>query len=102
MGALSAGFEILGTWLWLPLRSFTGGGLAGDAARGSWQGSGSTSELNSGDYVVHVHHGIGRYLGIREMEIDGIKRIIWVAYAGDDRLYCPVDQVGFIQKYRRS
>ncbi len=53
-----------------------------------------------GDYVVHVHHGIGRYLGIKGMTVDGRTRdYLEVAYAGADRLYVPVDQVTLIQKY---
>jgi transcription-repair coupling factor (superfamily II helicase) len=57
-------------------------------------------ELAPGDYVVHVHHGIGRYLGIRKMTVEGRTRdYLEMAYAGADRLYVPVDQVTLVQKY---
>ncbi|KJS15060.1 MAG: transcription-repair coupling factor [Peptococcaceae bacterium BRH_c4b] len=58
------------------------------------------TELKKGDYVVHVNHGIGRYLGIISLNIDGInKDYLQVKYAGEDKLYVPTDQVGMIQKY---
>ncbi|HOV80861.1 MAG TPA: transcription-repair coupling factor, partial [Bacillota bacterium] len=57
-------------------------------------------ELKVGDYVVHVNHGIGRYLGVVPLAIGGIrKEYLLVQYAGEDKLYVPVDQVGLIQKY---
>ncbi|HEX2954093.1 MAG TPA: transcription-repair coupling factor, partial [Bacillota bacterium] len=60
----------------------------------------SFSDLKVGDYVVHVGHGIGRYLGMKTMEIAGARRdYLEVEYAGDDRLFIPADQVQLIQKY---
>ncbi|MDI6710706.1 MAG: transcription-repair coupling factor [Bacillota bacterium] len=57
-------------------------------------------DLNPGDYVVHVNHGIGRYLGITLLEIGGVKReYLQVKYAGEDKLYVPTDQLGMVQKY---
>lgn len=57
-------------------------------------------ELREGDYVVHVNHGIGRYEGIRTMEVSGVRRdYLVVRYAGEDRLYVPTDQVQLLQKY---
>jgi len=57
-------------------------------------------ELAVGDYVVHEQHGIGRYMGLSTLEIDGIRRdYLLVQYKGTDRLYIPVDQVHLIQKY---
>lgn len=102
MGILSAGFEIPGHLAVVTAEELYGRGRVGRRRpqRRVGKVQDKLPELNSGDYVVHVHHGIGRYLGIREMEIDGVKRdYLEVAYAGDDRLYVPVDQVGFIQKY---
>ncbi|HAG07450.1 MAG TPA: transcription-repair coupling factor, partial [Peptococcaceae bacterium] len=50
--------------------------------------------------AVHVQHGIGRYRGIVELEIEGVRReYILLQYAGDDKLYVPVDQLGLVQKY---
>lgn len=60
----------------------------------------SYSELNIGDYVVHVNHGIGKYLGIETLEINGIhKDYLHIRYQGTDKLYVPVDQIDQVQKY---
>ncbi|MDD4334071.1 MAG: transcription-repair coupling factor [Desulfotomaculaceae bacterium] len=57
-------------------------------------------DIKVGDYVVHVNHGIGRYLGVAPLAIDGIqKEYLLLKYTGEDKLYVPVDQVGLIQKY---
>jgi len=57
-------------------------------------------DLRIGDYAVHVQHGIGRYQGIVELEIEGVRReYLLLQYAGDDKLYVPVDQLGLVQKY---
>ncbi|MFZ5898269.1 MAG: transcription-repair coupling factor [Bacillota bacterium] len=57
-------------------------------------------DLKPGDYVVHLTHGIGRYLGIQQLEIGGIRReYLQLAYQGDDKLYVPTDQLGVLQKY---
>ncbi|MBX5467070.1 MAG: transcription-repair coupling factor [Firmicutes bacterium] len=58
------------------------------------------SELSEGDYVVHATHGIGRYVGIRTLEIQGQhKDYLHLEYAGGDTLYVPVDQLQLVQKY---
>lgn len=60
-------------------------------------------ELNIGDYVVHDSHGIGQYLGIKTLEVKGYhKDYLYVAYAGDDTLYIPVEQFKLIRKYASS
>lgn len=57
-------------------------------------------ELNVGDYVVHDNHGIGQYLGIKTLEVQGFhKDYLYVAYAEDDTLYIPVEQFKMIRKY---
>jgi transcription-repair coupling factor (superfamily II helicase) len=101
-GALSAGFEIPGLLAVVTAEELYGRGRAGGRRprRRAHQVQDQQLDLSPGDYVVHVHHGIGRYLGIKEMETDGIKRDYFeIAYSGDDRLYVPVDQLGFVQKY---
>ncbi|MBM6616101.1 transcription-repair coupling factor [Bacillus suaedaesalsae] len=61
------------------------------------------SELKVGDYVVHVNHGIGKYLGIETLEINGIhKDYIHIKYQGNDKLYVPIDQIDQVQKYVAS
>ncbi|MRX72959.1 transcription-repair coupling factor [Bacillus lacus] len=60
----------------------------------------SYSELEVGDYVVHINHGIGKYLGIETLEINGIhKDYLNIRYHGDDKLYVPVEQIDQVQKY---
>lgn len=57
-------------------------------------------DLKVGDYVVHVNHGIGRYLGVIRLDIgDSHRDYLHIQYAGADKLYVPTDQVDLIQKY---
>ncbi|QGG48706.1 transcription-repair coupling factor [Heliorestis convoluta] len=57
-------------------------------------------DLSVGDYVVHVNHGIGRYVGVEKLVVGGFhKDYLVVKYAGEDRLYVPTEQVHLIQKY---
>ncbi len=58
------------------------------------------SEIKAGDYVVHVQHGIGKYLGVANMEVQGIRKdYLHIQYYGQDRLYVPTDNVDLINKY---
>ncbi|AMX00679.1 transcription-repair coupling factor [Rummeliibacillus stabekisii] len=60
----------------------------------------SYTEIKSGDYVVHVHHGIGKYVGIETLDVGGKhKDYLHIRYRADDKLYVPVDQIDLIQKY---
>ncbi len=60
----------------------------------------SFTDLTIGDYVVHVHHGIGRYMGVERLRVDGVDRdYLKIQYAGADRLFVPVDQMDLVQKY---
>ncbi|MBU8881411.1 transcription-repair coupling factor [Bacillus sp. FJAT-29790] len=60
----------------------------------------SYSELKIGDYVVHVNHGIGKYLGIETLEINGLhKDYLHIRYQGSDKLYVPVEQIDLVQKF---
>lgn len=60
----------------------------------------SYSELKVGDYVVHVNHGIGKYLGIETLLINGVhKDYLHIRYQGSDKLYVPVEQIDLVQKY---
>lgn len=57
-------------------------------------------EIAPGDYVVHVAHGIGKYLGVETLEVAGSHRdYLRIQYGGDDKLFVPTDQVGLLQKY---
>ena len=57
-------------------------------------------DLRPGDYVVHHKHGIGRFEGMVTRTMAGVERdYLVVAYAGDDRLYVPTDQLAAVKKY---
>ena len=57
-------------------------------------------ELEIGDYVVHEHHGIGQYLGVRTLEINGVNRdYLCLKYGGEDKLFIPTDQIDLVRKY---
>ncbi|MFA6109503.1 MAG: transcription-repair coupling factor [Candidatus Latescibacterota bacterium] len=60
----------------------------------------SFSALQRGDFVVHVDHGIGRYLGIKRLRLGGREHdCLTVAYQGEDRLFVPVEQLDRLRKY---
>lgn len=60
----------------------------------------SFTELKLGDYVVHVNHGIGVYKGIKQLEVEGLKRdYLEITYDSEDKLYVPVEQLDMVQKY---
>lgn len=60
----------------------------------------SLSDLRSGDYVVHVSHGIGIFDGIVEKTLNGVtKDYIKIKYAGKDVLFVPVTQMDLVSKY---
>jgi transcription-repair coupling factor (superfamily II helicase) len=60
----------------------------------------SVAQLREGDYVVHVRHGIGIYGGLVPRTVEGAQReYVLVRYAGQDKLYVPVDQLDRVQKY---
>ncbi|MGH9815041.1 MAG: transcription-repair coupling factor [Candidatus Acidiferrales bacterium] len=63
--------------------------------------SSDLSDLNSGDYVVHVDHGIGQFEGLRQLETDGAPgEFMLLRYADEARLYLPLARVDLVQKYR--
>src|SRR5580698_10542823 len=59
------------------------------------------ADLKPGDYVVHEAHGIGRFLGTREIaQGDNKGDFMLLEYAGDAKLYVPLARLDLIQKYR--
>ncbi|MFR4163915.1 MAG: transcription-repair coupling factor [Paraclostridium sordellii] len=57
-------------------------------------------DLNVGDYVVHENSGVGRYVGIDQLSVNGVKKdYMRVVYQGGDNLYVPIDQMDKIQKF---
>ena len=60
----------------------------------------SFTDLVPGDLVVHDHHGIGRFIAMEQMKIDGaVKDYIKIAYAGTDVLFVPATQLDLVSKY---
>ncbi|MCI8303229.1 MAG: transcription-repair coupling factor [Lawsonibacter sp.] len=60
----------------------------------------SYSDLTPGDLVVHEHHGIGRYVGMVKMPVEGVEQdYVKIAYAGTDVLYVPATQLDLVSKY---
>ena len=58
------------------------------------------TELQPGDYVVHIDHGIGRYIRLVTLSRQGGEReYLLLQYAGNDRLYVPTDQLDRVDKY---
>jgi transcription-repair coupling factor (superfamily II helicase) len=60
-------------------------------------------DLTIGDFVVHVEHGIARYLGLKEIEQDGVTvEFMILEFAEQARLYVPLTRLDLIQKYRST
>ena len=60
----------------------------------------SYTDLAPGDLVVHEHHGIGRFVGVVQMDVEGLKKdYIKIAYHGTDSLYVPAMQLDLVTKY---
>ncbi|MFT9097921.1 transcription-repair coupling factor [Liquorilactobacillus sp.] len=60
----------------------------------------SYTELKEGDYVVHINHGIGKYIGMRTMEVEKKHQdYLTIVYRDDAKLFLPVTQIDRIQKY---
>ncbi len=58
------------------------------------------SSLETGDLVVHVEHGIGRYEGLETIHHDGTDHdCLLLVYAGGDRLYLPVENIELLSRY---
>jgi len=105
LGALSAGCEYPGLKLAVltegQLTTATGGKkarrLPRDSSRQKLQ---SYADLTPGDLVVHAHHGIGRFVGMMRMPVDGAEKdYIKIAYAGSDCLYVPATALDLVSKY---
>lgn len=60
----------------------------------------SYNDLEVGDFVVHEVYGIGQYMGIENLTVDGVSRdYINIRYAGSDRLFLPVEKLDMVSKY---
>ena len=104
VGALSAGMEYPA----LRLAVLTEGQLLAQGGRrkrrekkdGSRQKLQSFTDLSPGDLVVHAHHGVGRFVGVQRMPVEGVEKdYIKIAYAGSDCLYVPATSLDLVSKY---
>lgn len=60
----------------------------------------TVTDISSGDYVVHIDHGMGIYKGIVNLIVKGVKQdYLLIEYAQGDKLYVPVDQFNLVHKY---
>ncbi len=60
----------------------------------------SYEELEPGDYVVHEYQGIGQFICLQTLEVDGAhKDYLKIAYWGNEFLYVPVIQFQLVRKY---
>ena len=60
-------------------------------------------DLKVGHHVVHVDHGIGVFVGLKQMALgDAAHELMQIRYAGGDKLFVPVDQLDLVQKYTGS
>jgi transcription-repair coupling factor (superfamily II helicase) len=58
------------------------------------------TSLAAGDLVVHEEHGIGRYEGLKTIDVGGAPHdCLKVLYAGDDRLFVPVENIEVLSRY---
>ena len=58
------------------------------------------TELTPGAPIVHVDHGVGRYLGLISMDVGGMAgEFLTIGYAKGDKLYVPVSQLGLVSRY---
>jgi transcription-repair coupling factor (superfamily II helicase) len=59
------------------------------------------ADLKPGDFVVHATHGVGRFLGIRELaQADQKGDFMLIEYAAESKLYVPLTRLDLVQKYR--
>ncbi|MFH1621817.1 MAG: transcription-repair coupling factor [Candidatus Omnitrophota bacterium] len=57
-------------------------------------------DLKKGNYVVHIKHGIGKYLGIEKIKVRDVEKDhLAIEYAKNEKLYVPVDKAHLVQKY---
>ncbi len=60
----------------------------------------SWSELTPGELVIHADHGLGKYLGLYEMQFNGqLQEVLSIEYAHEAKLYVPVTQAHLISRY---
>ena len=58
-------------------------------------------DLKVNDLVVHVDHGIGMFVGLKQIGVtnDAVQEFLELRYAGEDKLFVPVERLDLVQKY---
>ena len=76
-------------------------GPARQAHKKGFAGLDSFDELSSGDLLVHRDYGLGRFDGLHRVRIgDAANDYLLIEYAGEDKLYLPVDRLNLVQRYK--
>ena len=59
------------------------------------------SELNEGDLVVHLEHGVGRFLQLTRVptQSGGMQEVLALEFANESKLYVPLEQAYFVSRY---
>lgn len=112
IGALSGGFELPGAkWQAVAEADFYGtrralparrrpAGQGGAARDATGERLTDWTDLRPGELVVHVDHGIGKYLGLYEIVFDGqLQEALAVEYAENARLFVPTSQTHLLSRY---
>jgi len=112
LGVLSGGFELLGAkWAAVAETDFYGTRKGVPTRRKKATGGPGLrdatgerltdwTDLRPGELVVHVDHGIGKYLGLYEIQFDGqLQEALAVEYADSSRLYVPTSQTHLLSRY---
>jgi transcription-repair coupling factor (superfamily II helicase) len=57
-------------------------------------------DLKADDFVVHVDHGIGQFVGLKQIGVgDSLQEFMELRYTGDDKLFVPIERLDLVQKY---
>jgi len=100
---LSAGFRLPDEALWLGTDAEVFGRTRVRGRRRRFHGDAFRSDFRNlapGDAVVHVEHGVGQFIDMRTLDVEGDAReFMEIHYRGEARLYLPMDQLHLVQRY---
>jgi transcription-repair coupling factor (superfamily II helicase) len=99
-GALSAGFEYPENKTVLITQSKSQKSRKRKAKHKAGAAIKTLADIRSGDLVVHSMYGIGKFVGIKQLELEGIiKDYITIEYSGKENLFVPVTQMDMVSRY---
>ena len=103
VGALSRGFRLpeAGLQIYAEADVFEEERRAPDRRRSATKAFLSDlRDLKVGDFVVHIDHGIGMFVGLKQITVgDAVQEFLELRYAGEDKLFVPVERLDLVQKY---